>query len=137
MDAKAVFRQASQAKPIFKKCPMCGQSWRSRDQFLEDPYIELVGYQASFRLMTEGFFLFNHLCRGATLALPAGKFLDLYNGPVFKERLIGTQTCPGHCLYQDDIEPCPAKCDCAFVREILQVIRKWPKNRELLAAKDR
>jgi hypothetical protein len=133
MNAKAV---CCQAKPIFKECPMCGYAWCSRNEMLEDPDIELVGYQASFKILTEGLFLFNHQCQGATLAVPAGEFLDLYNGPVFKERLTGTKACPGHCLYHDDFEPCPAKCECAFVRKILQLIRKWPKNGEPSADMD-
>lgn len=134
MNAKTVCRQA---KPIFKECPMCGHAWYSRNEMLEDPDIELVGYQASFKMLNEGLFLFNHLCRGATLALPAGVFLDLYKGPIFNERLTDTKACPGHCLYQNDIEPCPVKCDCAFVREILQVIKKWPKTGDPTNAKDR
>lgn len=89
MDANAVCRQA---QPIYKECPVCGHMWCSRDELLEDPDIELVGYQASLRMLSEGLFLFNHLCKGATLALPAGDFSDLYNGPIFKERLTGTKT---------------------------------------------
>jgi hypothetical protein len=130
MDIETECRQASLN---FKRCPTCGHMWASRDRLLADPDITVVGYQASFKKLTEGLFLFNHLCN-ATLALPAEKFIDLYNGPIFEERLTGGKTCPGHCLYQNDLSSCPAKCDCAFVREILQIIRKWPKNDKPSAA---
>jgi hypothetical protein len=26
------------------------------------------------------------------------------------------------------VEPCPSQCECAYIREILQIIRNWPKN---------
>lgn len=115
------------AQQVFKTCPMCRHKWCSRDQLLEDPQVVLVGYQASFKKLTEGFFLFNHACNNATFAVLASQFIDLYHGPVFKKRMANSKSCPGHCLYENDIEPCPAQCECAFVREILQVIRKWPK----------
>jgi hypothetical protein len=112
---------------LFKKCPMCGTSWRRRDDFLADPDIGVVGYQVNFRDLIAGIFLFNHNC-GDTLALPVSAFRDLYSGPLFHERAVGTSECPGHCLRQDDLEPCPAKCECGFVREILQTVRNWPKR---------
>jgi len=111
---------------VFKQCPVCRVSWTSRDDFLADPEIGLVGYQVNFRDLVAGIFLFNHHC-GDTLAIPVSAFRDLHGGQVFTERATGTTECPGHCLRTDDLEPCPARCECAFVREILQVIKNWPK----------
>jgi hypothetical protein len=86
----------------------------------------MIGYQPLFEKLTAGLFLFNHSC-GTTLATPAEAFQDLYDGPIFTERLNGTEECGGHCLHEDDLGPCPAKCECAYVREIMQVILNWPK----------
>ena len=48
----------------FKRCPMCSFRWETRDSFLEDPDIDLVGYQISFEDLVAGHFLFNHTCKG-------------------------------------------------------------------------
>ena len=110
----------------FKQCTSCGFKWSTRDQFLEDPDIELVGYQVNFVELLAGFFLFNHSC-GTTLAVLSEAFEDLYDGPVFSERATGSEECQEHCLHEDDLSPCPVPCECAFVREIIQHIKSWPK----------
>lgn len=112
---------------MFKRCPKCDYEWIHRADFLYDPDLKLIGYQVNFKALAAGIFLFNHDCKG-TLAIPAAEFLDLYHGPIFKERATGTQHCPGFCLHENDLVPCPVRCECVYVREILQVIRKWPKK---------
>ena len=115
----------------FRACSLCGWTWESRADFLADPDVVLVGYQVVFDRLETGFFLFNHTrarC-GSTLSVQAGQFTDLYAGPVFVSRLQGSPECGGHCLHTSDLQPCPAKCECAFVRDVLQVIRSWPKQR--------
>lgn len=111
----------------FKTCTICGIVWRTRDDFVDDPDIYIVGYQVHFNALTEGLFLFNHSC-GGTLSIRAGEFADLYKGPVFQEQRTGTEECPGHCLHHEDLAPCPVKCECAFVREIVQIVKN-DKNR--------
>ena len=108
----------------FKVCTVCNTEWRSRDDFLSDPNIELVGYQVHFEVLTAGLLYFNHSCKGS-LAFYADDFMDLYNGPVFTERVTNGDDCPGHCLHKNNLEPCPAKCECASVREVLQIVKNW------------
>ena len=116
------------AKPIdFKRCPMCGATWPTRDCFIQDPALEVIGYQACLEDLKEGIIMFNHACNG-TLAVQAGKFWGLYDGPIFHERATGSDQCPGYCLLQNELSPCPAKCECAHVREILQIIRNRTKK---------
>ena len=109
---------------IFKQCSCCDTTWASRDEFLRDSNIELVGYQANFVHLELGYILFNHLSCESTIALHAGLFRDLYSGPVFAQRLTGTETCQGFCTDTKIIEPCDEQCECAYVRMILQIIRK-------------
>jgi hypothetical protein len=111
----------------FKKCSNCGFKWTSRDSFLTDSTLQIIGYQASFKELTTGLLYFNHSCRG-TLAIQAYLFGDLYDGPIFKERATGGKACPGYCLHREELQPCPAECECAYVREIVQIIKKWPKR---------
>ncbi len=108
----------------FRTCSCCGTQWESRAAFLADPAIVLIGYQVNFQELMAGFFLFNHSC-GTTLGLTAEQFRDLYQGPIFEAR---DGECQGHCLHQEDLEPCPTICDCAFVRELMVIIRDWPKK---------
>ena len=109
---------------------MCELAWTDRESFLADPEATLIGYQVDFDELVAGYFLFNHRVAdcGTTLAVHAGEFIDFYDGPMFEERLTRTDRCGGHCLQQSDIEPCPSKCECAYVRAVLQVVRKWPKR---------
>ena len=118
--------------PMFKKCTVCGATWRTRAKFLSDPALVLVGYQVDFRELTARLFLFNHSCR-STLAIQAEAFTDLYDGPVFETRATGSEACGSHCLHVQDLEPCPAACECAFVREIIQIIKKRPAGVDRVA----
>lgn len=94
---------------------------------MEDPALNLIGYQVNFDYLEEGFFLFNHHCN-TTLAIRAGEFKDLYTGPIFSERLTNTDECPEYCLHKEELRPCPAKCECAYIREIIQIIKSWTKD---------
>ena len=107
---------------VFKTCSSCGFIWDSLQEFLDDDAVDYAGYQVSFLELETGFFLFNHTC-GTTLAVGVDAFHSLYDGPVFLERVVGTDKCPGYCLERMSLEPCPVKCECAFVREIIQVLK--------------
>jgi hypothetical protein len=112
---------------IVKQCPCCGRVWRTRDEFLSDPQLELGGYQVDFGDLILGLFLFTHVTCESTMAMPAELFRDLYDGPVYAQRATGTADCPKYCLRESELAPCPAQCECAYVREILQIVRRWPK----------
>ncbi len=107
---------------VYKVCTLCGREWSSRDDFINDPELKVSGYMADFDRLERGIFLFDHLSCRTTLALAVGNFRDLYKGPVFSERKTGTDKCPGYCLDKDELRPCPNECECAYVREILQLI---------------
>jgi len=116
----------------FKECASCETTWLERRDFLEDPDIKVVGYQVHFEDLQTGLFLFNHHC-GNTLALHAAQFTDLYKGPVFKVCKQNTDECPDYCLHEDELRPCPVRCECAFVRETLRIVNHWPKQEEQAA----
>jgi hypothetical protein len=99
-----------------------------RDSFLDDPATELVGYQVNFENLGLGFFLFNHMTCRSTIAIPAGQFRGLYTGPVFEENMAGSENCPEYCLHETRLTRCLEQCECAYIREIIQIIRDWPKH---------
>jgi len=107
----------------FKKCPKCGFEWKGREDFLRDKNLTLIGYQANFDILKLGLLLFNHNC-GTTLSLHVEGFSDLYKGPIYTERKTGGPECLGYCLHRDELKLCPAKCECAWVRELVQMINK-------------
>lgn len=114
----------------FKRCPSCHQSWESLDEFLTDSSLELVGYQVHFKSLEQGLFLFNHLSCKTTISVKSGIFFNLYRGPIYTKNLLGSDSCPEYCLFKSNLESCPAQCECGFVREIMQIIKTWDKNRD-------
>ena len=112
----------------FKICPSCSQTWKSRDEFLADSSLELIGYQVHFKALEEGLFLFNHIACRTTISIQSGKFTSLSNGPKYSNNLFGTDSCPEYCLFKTNLEACPAQCECTYVRDIMQVIKAWDKK---------
>jgi hypothetical protein len=106
----------------FKECPKCGFNWKLRDDFLDDRNVKIIGYQTNFIELSAGLFFFNHSCKG-TFTIRANEFSDLYHGPFFEIRSTGNEECPDYCLYKEELRRCPVKCECAYVREIIQIIR--------------
>jgi hypothetical protein len=117
-------------KSVFKTCPHCSGVWPSRREFLHDDSLHLVGYQVDFERLSLGLLLFNHRACGTTLAVRAGEFRDLYDGPVYERHAHGEAPCPEYCLNRSELGRCPAECECAWVREILAIVRGWPKFSE-------
>jgi hypothetical protein len=114
---------------LFKQCSACGRKWKTRTEFLRDPELCLVGYQANFLQLEAGFVFFNHdaVDCGTTLAVQAGAFRDLYDGPIFEYQYRGEPDCPGYCLDREELAACDLPCECAYVRTILKIIQNWPK----------
>ncbi|MBU0479468.1 MAG: hypothetical protein KKG47_00065 [Proteobacteria bacterium] len=110
----------------FKICPSCGTVWNAREEFLADRTLVMNGYQADFRTLENGLFLFTHKQEGcnSTMAVRAGDFSDLYTGVKYTEPRTGMEDCPGYCKKEAQLDRCAALCECAYVREIIQIIRE-------------
>lgn len=113
---------------MFKKCSFCQRLWNDRGAFLADRDLEIIGYQVCFDGVKEGLFLFNHTCE-TTIALKVHEFDDLYTGKRYDFAATGTDKCSGFCLHMEELKACTAECKYAYVRDIIQIIRKWPKDR--------
>lgn len=110
---------------MFKQCSLCKTEWVSRDSFLRDPEIIIIGYQADFSDLDKGLYLFNHNKYGCktTLACYVEDFADLYTGAVFAENRFGTENCPGYCLDRKNTKSCPAECRNSYPRMLMQIIK--------------
>ena len=112
----------------FKTCPCCGSEWQTREEMLQDPEVEAIGYQVNFAELVLGLLLFNHLGCGGTYACHVQAMADLHDGPIYEDRLTSTSDCPSYCLREDELRPCPNQCECAFVRAVLDKMANWPKR---------
>lgn len=120
----------TQPAQAFKKCPSCGYSWITREEFFSDPMVKIIGYQVKFGELELGLLLFNHnvIDCGTTMAIEADDFKDLYDGPIYSKRLTDTDKCQNYCQNENNLSPCPAECECAYIREVIQIIKHWPKH---------
>lgn len=119
------FNTVPLAGKIFQECPYCRRIWLSRNQFLTDPTLVFNGYQADFEAPEMGLFLFTHRTPGCgtTIAMEVRYFQDLYRGPIYIERKSNTTECPGHCLRVFNFERCENRCECAYIRELMQILK--------------
>jgi len=108
----------------FKVCTKCKTVWKTRDDFIQDPGIKIIGFMASREGVEKGVYLFNHLLPGnacnTTMGLFVADFMDLYAGPVYAELEMGGDNCSGHCKNIDDLQQCRAHCRNAMARDIIQ-----------------
>ena len=113
----------------FRTCRQCGQQWASREVFLADPALRLSGCQVETDRPRSSALLFDHRVPGCgtTIALPVSALADLYAGAVHKVNWAPSAKCPRLCFDPQNLERCPAECASAFVREILQAVRRMPK----------
>ena len=101
------------------------------EALLADPLIELIGYQVNMAILEEGLFYFQHQREGCgtTMAIPVAAFKDLSDRP-FLAPSAGSRPkdCAGLCLNEHKLGGCPEKCNCNWVRDILQTIQQWKKQ---------
>ena len=109
----------------FKVCSCCGTTWPTRDAFLSDGSLRVEGYTADFQALELGLFFITHNREecGSTLAILTRDFLDLYHGPRYTERKAFSDECPKYCLDKKQLDRCATLCECAFVREVLKIVK--------------
>ncbi len=114
----------------FKTCPCCAATWLCRDDFLGDKALEMNGYAPDFDNLLEGLFFFTHHASGcfSTMTLKAKTFADLYTGQKYLEPKTDDDDCPRYCFDRQDLRRCEEFCECAYIREILEILRHYPKQ---------
>ncbi len=117
-------------KNIFKTCPGCFHTWETREVFLSDQSLVLNGYKADFKDLEYGMFFFTHEIEPchSTMTLMVEDFRSLYSGATYKENKALSEECPRYCIDEEQLARCEALCECAFVREISQIIVDMQKN---------
>lgn len=109
---------------IFKTCPCCEKIWETRDDFIADLSLVLNGYQVSFKSLDTGLLLFTHLideCK-STMGIYVSEFDDLYDGERYSVNKALSPECPRYCIDERRLDRCNAHCECAYVREIVNIV---------------
>lgn len=114
----------------FKTCPNCKHVWLTLESFLNDPALELAGYQVHFDNLEGGLFLFSHNTPECytTLAIQVTQFKCLTDMPIVAKRTQQPDKCSKTCVRKGELGDCPVKCECNWVRDILQKIKDWEKE---------
>ena len=121
---------------MFKLCNKCKTEWKSREDFLNDPNIVMIGFMANNDNYKRGAYLFNHILSNdscnSTIGLFVYNFLDMYSGKIYDKLKTGTDECSGHCVNIYELENCTANCRNAVARKIMQeILNKLPAHNKL------
>jgi hypothetical protein len=124
-------RQFVAEEKYFKICSMCFTKWETRDDFIDDPLLYINGYQAHFERLEGSLFYFTHQKEDcySTIAIKAEEFLSLYSGKKYKERRTNNEDCPQYCFEKVQLDRCDAFCECAFNREVIEIIKTRQNNK--------
>lgn len=119
------------AQAAFKVCPGCFHVWETREVFMSDPHLEFNGYKADFKDLDFGMFFFTHTASNchSTMTMMVEDFLDLYSGKRYSENKALSDECPRYCIDEKQLSRCDAFCECAYVREICQLLVDRQQNR--------
>ena len=119
----------------FRECD-CGRSWKTRDEFLKDRYVKILGYQPDFVNHKYNHFLFVHRTKGCGqfFAVRASDFGDLREKECPNELCTGHSECPGYCLDTFDLRVCSVTCRNASDRILASKIHNRRILRSLRAA---
>jgi hypothetical protein len=114
----------------FKACSNCDMVWPTMEDFLGDSNLKLAGYQVHFDDLEGGLILFSHNREDCytTLAIQVKQFIPLTDRPILNVRTKQPEGCGSLCMREGAFGPCPIKCECSWVREILHKIENWPRN---------
>ena len=107
---------------VFKKCSACDKTWKTREEFLQDAEIDLVGYQSTFTMSKPGLFLFNHVCE-STIAIFADVFEDMSDEEIYQSCDAHLDNHPEHCCKSATGESELNSCVCKFAHEMSNKLR--------------
>lgn len=103
----------------------CGKTWKTRNAFLRDKAVKIIGYQPDFVNHKYNHFLFHHRAKGCGVffGVRASDFSDLREKGCPNELCFGHDECPGYCMDTFDMRVCSVTCRNATDRVIASKIR--------------
>ncbi|MGI5816921.1 MAG: hypothetical protein ACOX9R_02370 [Armatimonadota bacterium] len=118
--------QTTERTGVFKQCSLCGHRWADLADVVVDRDLKVTGYQACFVSPEMGLVLMTHCVEdcGTTLALRVKALRELYDGPQYTELRAGQESCREYCLQHNILEECDVDCELAWMRSVLQYLRR-------------
>lgn len=117
-------RSSGRLSGSYRKCE-CGYIWKTRDDFLRDKKLKIVGYQPDFINHKYNHFLFQHAAKGCGqfFGVRASDFHDLREKECANELCFAKEECPGYCKNTVDLRVCSVNCRNASDRIVAAKIR--------------
>ncbi len=98
----------------FQKCGSCSKSWKLWSDFVLDPGIRLLGFQAIAEFPDANLIVFEHRC-GSTISILAKRlrpmFPEIQSEPAVSQVLYDSEACNQYCRHIENIELCDRPCD--------------------------
>ncbi len=111
----------------FKTCSFCHVKWETRDAFLGDSQLRLIGYQQHYEEQRLGFFLFIHSLCQTTLSFDPKHLMDLNPMQVFRAEYHDSHHAPFYCL-RTKKTGCWTPCECAAIYEYQSLIKSYKQK---------
>jgi len=115
----------------FKTCGSCRKEWEGWQDFVLDPGIRILGFQAVEGLPDANLIVFEHKC-GSSISLLAKRLRHLLPGPDEESRLpvlFGSDVCREHCRLIEDLEACDRPCANSRDRRLIQLLLSLRRDR--------
>jgi hypothetical protein len=115
----------------FKTCGSCRKSWEHWQDFVLDPGVRILGFQAIDSLPDANLLVFEHKC-GSSISLLAKKLRHLLDEHGEREKLpvlFGSETCRKHCRLIEDLEACDRPCANSRDRMLIQMLIRMKRAR--------
>ena len=111
---------------------MCRKQWATRQDFISDPELRLLGLQAVPNFPDANLLVFEHEC-GTSVSVLASRLRDLIPDPEPDDPslplLQGTESCRGYCNRLEELEVCDQRCSNARDRRLTLWLADQPGKR--------
>ncbi len=110
---------------LFKVCNGCGKRWQTAEQFILDPSLQLVMYQAVFGEVEYGLFVLTHdvpECQ-SSISVSVGMFRGLVPRDHQESGFLDPK-CEDRCFSQMDLAPCNVDCSMKWARDVMQCLKE-------------
>lgn len=118
------------ADPPFQTCGSCRERWQEWSDFILDPNIRLLGFQAISGLPDANLLVFEHRC-GSSISLLAKRLrhiLPVAEAAAEMTSLFGTGQCNQYCRFLDNLEACDRPCANARDRRLILALLNMKRN---------
>ena len=114
----------------FKTCGSCRKTWEGWQDFVLDPAIRILGFQAVESVPDANLIVFEHKC-GSSISLLAKRLRHILPGPgedTHLPVLYGSEVCREHCRLIQDLEACDRPCANSRDRRLIQLLLEMRRH---------